>query len=74
MLNDICEVLEIKNPRDAKTRLSEKGVVTTDILTDGAEYATKKISERPHDTVEEIASWYNPAYAKTSAEMVEEVM
>lgn len=35
MLNDICRVLEIKNSRDAKTRLNTKGVVTTDTHTNG---------------------------------------
>lgn len=34
-LTDICRILEIKNSRDTKTRLNEKGVVTTDILTEG---------------------------------------
>lgn len=31
-LNDVCEILDIKNPRDAKTRLRKDGVVTTDII------------------------------------------
>ena len=35
MLKDVCEILEIKNQRDAKNRLSPKGVGTTDILTSG---------------------------------------
>lgn len=30
-LSDVCKVLEIKNSRDAKTRLNEAHVVTTDI-------------------------------------------
>jgi anti-repressor protein len=34
-LVDVCRALDIKNPRDAKTRLTEKGVVTTDTLTNG---------------------------------------
>lgn len=35
MLKDVCDVLEIKNTRDVKTRLNKKGVVTTDVLTKG---------------------------------------
>ena len=35
MLSDVCRVLEIKNSRDSKNRLNEKGVATTDILTNG---------------------------------------
>lgn len=34
-LSDVCKVLEIKNSRQAKTRLSTKGVITTDTLTNG---------------------------------------
>lgn len=34
-LNDVCRVLEIKNSRQAKTRLNDKGVITNDILTNG---------------------------------------
>ena len=32
MLSDVCRVLEIKNSRDAKSRLNENGVGTTDII------------------------------------------
>lgn len=35
MLKDVCEILDIKNQRDAKNRLFQKGVGTTDILTSG---------------------------------------
>lgn len=35
MLADVCRVLGIKNSRDAKTRLNKKGVVTTDVQTNG---------------------------------------
>lgn len=31
-LNDVCEVLDIKNPRDTKTRLKKDGVVSTDVI------------------------------------------
>ncbi|GAX87006.1 anti-repressor protein [Lebetimonas natsushimae] len=34
-LVDVCRALDIKNPRQAKTRLKEKGVITTDTLTNG---------------------------------------
>lgn len=34
-LADVCRVLGIKNSSDAKTRLNQKGVVTTDTLTNG---------------------------------------
>lgn len=34
-LNDVCRILEIKNSRQAKTRLNDKGVITNDILTNG---------------------------------------
>lgn len=34
-LADVCRVLDIKNPRDAKNRLNEKGVATADTLTPG---------------------------------------
>ena len=35
MLADVCRVLEIKNVSDVKSRLNDKGVVTTDTLTNG---------------------------------------
>lgn len=38
-LSDVCKVLEIKNSRDAKTRLNDAYVVTTDI---GVQTGTKK--------------------------------
>ena len=31
-LNDVCRVLDINNPRMAKTRLNEDGVSTTDVI------------------------------------------
>lgn len=30
----------------------------------GVWYVAEKISERPHDTVEELVAWYNPGYAE----------
>lgn len=35
MLSDVCRVLEIKNSRDSKNRLNQKGVANTDIPTNG---------------------------------------
>jgi prophage antirepressor-like protein len=34
-LSDLCKILDIKNPRDCKSRLNPKGVVTTDTPTSG---------------------------------------
>lgn len=45
MLNDICRVLEIRNSRQARARLSEKGVTTTDTLTSGGVQQATFISE-----------------------------
>lgn len=44
-LVDVCRVLEINNPRMAKTRLNEKGVSTTDILTNGGRQQANFINE-----------------------------
>lgn len=44
-LADVCRILEINNPRMAKTRLSEKGVSTTDILTNGGVQQANFINE-----------------------------
>ena len=45
MLNDVCKVLDIKNPSDAKTRLNIKGVATTDTLTNGGTQQATFINE-----------------------------
>ncbi len=45
MLNDVCKVLEIANPRNIKTRLNEKGVVTMDTLTKGGKQQATFINE-----------------------------
>lgn len=45
MLGDVCRVLEIKNPRDAKNRLNSKGVVITDTLTNGGHQEATFINE-----------------------------
>lgn len=44
-LNDVCSILEIKNTRDAKSRLNLKGVATTDILTNGGMQQANFINE-----------------------------
>ena len=44
-LNDVCSILEIKNTRDAKSRLNPKGVATTDILTNGGTQQANFINE-----------------------------
>ena len=44
-LADVCRFLEINNQRMAKTRLSEKGVSTTDILTNGGVQQANFINE-----------------------------
>lgn len=45
MLNDICKILEIKNVSDAKSRLNYKGVVTTEVLTNGGNQQATFINE-----------------------------
>ena len=44
-LTDTCKILDIKNSRDAKTRLLQKGVVTTDTLTPGGKQSITFINE-----------------------------
>lgn len=44
-LSDVCRVLEIKNSRQAKTRLNDKGVITNDILTNGGMQKADFINE-----------------------------
>lgn len=45
MLADVCRVLEINNPRQAKTRLSQKGVISSDTLTNGGHQEATFINE-----------------------------
>lgn len=45
MLADVCSVLDIKNTRDAKSRLSQKGVAITDTLTAGGVQQATFINE-----------------------------
>ena len=45
MLKDVCDVLGIKNQRQAKTRLNTKGVITNDILTGGGNQKALFINE-----------------------------
>lgn len=44
-LNDVCRILDIKNSRQAKTRLNDKGVITNDILTNGGTQRADFINE-----------------------------
>lgn len=44
-LKDICRILDIRNSRDAKTRLNEKGVATNDTLTNGGMQTMSYINE-----------------------------
>lgn len=44
-LADVCRILEIKNVSDCKSRLRQKGVVTTDTLTKGGEQKLLYINE-----------------------------
>lgn len=44
-LIDVCRILDIKNPSDAKRRLNTKGVVTTETLTNGGMQTTTFIDE-----------------------------
>ena len=44
-LNDVCRILDIKNSRQAKTRLNDKGVITNDILTNGGTQKADFINE-----------------------------
>ena len=86
-LNDVCAILEIKNTRDAKSRLNPKGVATTDILTNGGIQQANFINEsnlyklvfqsrKPE--AERFADWVTsevlPAIRKHGAYMSEEVI
>ena len=44
-LSDVCRILDIKNSRQAKTRLNDKGVITNDILTNGGIQKSNFINE-----------------------------
>ncbi len=44
-LADVCRILEIKNVSDCKSRLRQKGVVTTDTLTNGGKQKMVFIDE-----------------------------
>lgn len=45
MLNDVCQILDIGNSRMARTRLNDKGVITTDTLTAGGNQQATFINE-----------------------------
>lgn len=44
-LIDVCRILDINNPRQAKTRLNPKGVISNDALTNGGMQTTTFIDE-----------------------------
>lgn len=86
-LNDVCRILDIKNSRQAKTRLNDKGVITNDILTNGGTQKADFINEsnlyklvfqsrKPE--AERFADWVTsevlPAIRKHGAYLSEEVI
>lgn len=86
-LNDVCRILDIKNSRQAKTRLNDKGVITNDILTNGGNQKADFINEsnlyklvfqsrKPE--AERFADWVTsevlPAIRKHGAYMTDEVI
>lgn len=65
-LADICRVLEIKNVSDCKSRLRQKGIVTTDTLTNGGKQKMifidesnlyKTIFQSRKDSAERFTEW-----------------
>ncbi|MCM1079720.1 MAG: phage antirepressor KilAC domain-containing protein [Bacteroidales bacterium] len=44
-LNDVCKALDLKNPRDVKSRLSPRGVAIADTLTQGGVQSMTYINE-----------------------------
>lgn len=45
MLTDVCRVLEINNPSQAKTRLNDKGVISNEVLTESGRQKATFINE-----------------------------
>ena len=85
-LNDVCEILGLKNPRDVKTRLNQKGVVISDTPTKSGIQQMNYIDEsnfykcifrsnKPE--AEEITEWVTgevlPAIRKTGMYMTDDV-
>lgn len=65
-LTDVCRILEIKNVSDCKSRLRQKGVVTTDTLTNGGKQKMifidesnlyKTIFQSRKDSAERFTEW-----------------
>lgn len=86
-LSDVCRVLEIKNSRQAKTRLNDKGVITNDILTNGgmqkADFINesnlyKLVFQSRKPQAERFTDWVTsevlPAIRKHGAYMTDEVI
>lgn len=79
-LADICRVLEIKNVSDCKSRLRQKGIVTTDTLTNGGKQKMifidesnlyKTIFQSRKDSAERFTDWVTsevlPSIRKTGS-------
>lgn len=86
-LNDVCEILGLKNPRDVKTRLNQKGVVISDTPTKSGIQQMNYIDEsnfykcifrsnKPE--AEEITEWVTsevlPAIRKTGMYATDELL
>lgn len=79
-LADVCRILEIKNVSDCKSRLRQKGVVTTDTLTNGGKQKMvfidesnlyKTIFQSRKDSAERFTDWVTsevlPSIRKTGS-------
>lgn len=85
-LNDVCEILGLKNPRQVKSRLNPKGVILVDTLTSGGKQQMNFINESnlykcifqsDKPEAEEITEWVTgevlPAIRKTGMYMTDDV-
>lgn len=85
-LNDVCEILGLKNPRQVKSRLNPKGVILVDTLTSGGKQQMNFINESnlykcifqsDKPEAEEITEWVTgevlPMIRKTGIYMTDNV-
>ena len=85
-LNDVCEILGLKNPRQVKSRLNPKGVILVDTLTSGGKQQMNFINESnlykcifqsDKPEAEEITEWVTgevlPAIRKTGMYLTDDV-
>nr|DAN74507.1 MAG TPA: repressor domain protein [Caudoviricetes sp.] len=85
-LNDVCEILGLKNPRQVKSRLNPKGVILVDTLTSGGKQQMNFINESnlykcifqsDKPEAEEITEWVTgevlPMIRKTGMYMTDNV-